>query len=88
MKKEKIIIICLIAVVILLAGFVSYKFIIENSIYNYQLKYFNMGSEYTIFQIMNQTSACVEVPITYYNTTFNIVAVPCLTSASDSEVTE
>jgi beta-lactamase regulating signal transducer with metallopeptidase domain len=77
--KTKII---LIMIVILLAGFIIFMFVVKPILTRYNLKMQNQGVQYAIWLIMQQAATCQPVPLTFENQTINIIAIDCLRNES------
>jgi hypothetical protein len=82
-KRDKLILVLLIAVILLLA-FLGYLFLIRPAISNYVVRVQNEGVEYAIYTLMYQASQCPStgVPLTYQNKTINLVALECYSSGA------
>lgn len=77
-KKQKRLMTSLIVVIAVLVALVLYAFVIQPSITNYAIEMQNEGITYAVVSIMEQASGCDVVPLTYGNTTMNLVWVDCL----------
>jgi len=82
MKKKSIIIIVGIVLFIVIAGMLSYIFLIKPAIdeYTKQVKTEALiyGAQYVMYLIGDAVEKCEPVPIQYGNNTINITAVSCL----------
>jgi len=80
--KSKVVIVSLAILVIVLAVVVLYAFVIQPAIQGYNVQQQTTGAQqgiqYTVASIMQQVAQCQVVPLTYGNTTINIIAVDCL----------
>ena len=81
MKKRKILIIVLIVLVAILAGYIGLEkyndWELEKDLEVYQAG-MQAGYEQAIIQVMQQVSTCQTVPLYAGNVTLNVVAVECL----------
>jgi hypothetical protein len=72
--------------VVLLALVVVYAFVLGPAIQGYTVQKQSEGVEYTVLSIMQQAAQCQVVPLTYGNTTINLVAVECLQQPGAQQV--
>jgi hypothetical protein len=86
MKTEKIKLVMgiLVFVIVVLAGVVAYTFAIRPALNGYVVQSQSEGYQYAILSIMQQAAQCKQVPLTYGNTTMNLVAVECLQQAQQA----
>jgi hypothetical protein len=83
-KRDKVIL-ALVVVVILLAGFLSYLFLVQPALSGLVAQGQNEGVEYAIAYLAQQLVQCPStgVPITYQNQTMNLVALECYQEAAE-----
>ena len=77
-ENSKTVVIVLAVLVVLLALAVLYAFVLSPAIQGYTVQKQTEGIEYTVVSIMQRAAQCQTVPLTYGNTTLNLVAVECL----------
>lgn len=85
-KRDKVILV-LIVVIVLLAGFLSYLFLIRPALSGLVAQGQSQGVEYAITYLAQQLIECPStgVPLTYQNQTMNLVALECYQQGSATE---
>ncbi len=76
-NKNRVVVLSLIAVIVLLLGFVGYIFLIRPSLTGLAVSGWNQGQQYTILTIAQQAAQCQQVPLTVGNQTINLIALEC-----------
>lgn len=76
--KTKILVISLVVVVAVLLCLVLYLLVLNPSIANYSARMQSEGYAYAIASVMEQASDCDVVPLTYGESTMNLIWVDCL----------
>ena len=76
--KSKILVLCLIAIIVILLGFVMYSFVVRPALNGYAVRLRNEGLQYAVTSIMQQAITCQPVPLTFQDQTINMIAVDCL----------
>ncbi len=77
-SRTNLIIGILIIIIVILAMFLVYVFVVKPQITSYVIKGQNQGVEYVILSIMQQAETCQPVPLIAGNKTINMVAIGCL----------
>lgn len=77
MKENKTKLILILVIVALVIFIVSW-ILVRPAIINHNNKMRQQGIEYAVVSIMQQVATCQPVPLTFENTTINVVAVDCL----------
>lgn len=81
-NKNKVVVLALIAIIVLLLGFIGYTFLIKPAFTGFVTRGQNEGVQYAILSIMQQAATCQTVPLTFGNQTINLIAVECLQQAA------
>ncbi len=76
-KRDRIIFV-LVAVVILLLGFLGYLFLLRPALSGLVVQGQNEGVQYTVLSIAQQAATCKTVPLALGNETMELVWVKCL----------
>ncbi len=77
-NKTRVLVFSLIAVIVVLLGFVLYISVIKPSFTGYAVGLRNEGLQFAVTSIMQQASQCQPVPLTSGETTMNLVWTDCL----------
>lgn len=76
-NKTRMLVFSLIAVIVLLLGFVMYSFVIRPAFTGYATNAYNQGLQVAVSSIMQQVTTCQPVPLTIGETTIPVMAVGC-----------
>ncbi|VVB82766.1 Uncharacterised protein [uncultured archaeon] len=82
-KRDKMIFI-LVAVVVLLLGFIGYLFLIRPALSGLVVQGQNQGVQYTVLSIAQQAATCKTVSLPVGNQTMDLVWVKCLQQPSQT----
>jgi hypothetical protein len=77
-NKTRLLIWILVAVIVLLVGFIGYVFAVQPAITGYAVDRQVEGFQYAILSIMQQATTCQPVPLVAGNQTINVIAIDCL----------
>jgi glucose uptake protein GlcU len=77
-NKTKKLVLGLIAIIVILLGFVIYSFVVRPVVARYTDNARNEGLQFAIASIMQQAATCQPVPLTFGDQTINVIDVNCL----------
>ena len=80
MKNNKISLLVkiLILIIVILVAILAYVFFVRPTITGYITEGQNQGVTYAVGAIMEQAKTCQQVPLTFGETTMNVIWVECL----------
>ena len=73
-KTKLILILVIVALIIFIVSWI----VVRPLVINHNNKMRQQGIEYAVVSIMQQVATCKQVPLTFEDTTINVVAVDCL----------
>jgi len=80
MKRNKtaLVIWLLVLIILILLILVAYVFLVQPAIASYNVDKQTQGYEFAIVSVMQAAAQCQQVPLTYENTTINLIWTECL----------